>query len=178
MKGFKDKNKKFHPVRDYKGVRKSRDQFTKTQGIRLGKTNNQSIIRKKSAIEEPNVLDKQITKLEKSFKEGLDKTDWNNPRLKGTKWDIDIAYEGSHGTVDSEYFTITAHREGVGSVSYTEAFSNDNWFDPDDTKRSRKIENDPDFAQMEYEKWLAGMLELYEDAMFEGLMLTIEDEYK
>lgn len=173
MKGFKDKNKKFHPIKNNKGVRKSRDQFTKTQGVKMG-----IVIRKKSAIEEPNVLDRQVTKLEKSFKEGLDKMDWSNPKLKGTKWDIDIAYEGSHGTVDSEYFTITAHREGVGSVSYTEAFSNDDWFDPDDTKRSRKIENDPNFAQMEYEKWLASMLELYEDAMFEGLMLTIEDEYK
>ena len=34
MKGFKDSSGKFHPITEYKGVRKSRDQKAKTQGIR------------------------------------------------------------------------------------------------------------------------------------------------
>ena len=35
MKGFKDSSGKFHPISDSKGVRKSRDQSTKTQGVKL-----------------------------------------------------------------------------------------------------------------------------------------------
>lgn len=35
MKGFKDSSGKFHPITDYKGVRKSRDQKAKTQGIKI-----------------------------------------------------------------------------------------------------------------------------------------------
>ena len=37
MKGFKDKNKKFHPITETKGVRKSRDQSMKTQGVKIRK---------------------------------------------------------------------------------------------------------------------------------------------
>ncbi len=35
MKGFKDSNNKFHPITQSKGVRKSRDQQVKTQGIKV-----------------------------------------------------------------------------------------------------------------------------------------------
>jgi len=35
LKGFKDKDGKFHPMNNQKGVRKSRDQSTKTQGIKI-----------------------------------------------------------------------------------------------------------------------------------------------
>lgn len=35
--GFKDKKKKFHPINNKKGVRKSRDQKAKTQGVKLRK---------------------------------------------------------------------------------------------------------------------------------------------
>jgi len=35
LKGFKDSNNKFHPITQSKGVRKSRDQSTKTQGVKL-----------------------------------------------------------------------------------------------------------------------------------------------
>ena len=35
MKGFKDKEGKFRPTENKKGVRKSRDQSTKTEGVRL-----------------------------------------------------------------------------------------------------------------------------------------------
>lgn len=173
MKGH-TQDGKFHPHMQYKKeIRKSRDIVEKEKGVKI-----ESGVRKKSALEEPNTLDKQVIKLQESFKKGLDKHDWKLSRLKNAVWDIDISYEGSHGTVDTEYFTITAFRKGVGSVSYTEAFSNDDWFDPDDTKRAKKIETDSEFAEKEYEKWLGDTLELYEDAMFEGLVTTIEDEYK
>lgn len=36
MKGF-TKDGKFHPITDYKGVRKSRDQSTKTEGVKIRK---------------------------------------------------------------------------------------------------------------------------------------------
>lgn len=47
LKGFKDSKKKFHPITEYKGVRKSRDQSAKTKGIR-----NSIGIRKKSEFEQ------------------------------------------------------------------------------------------------------------------------------
>lgn len=34
MKGFKDSKKKFHPITEQKGVRKSRDQLLKTKGVK------------------------------------------------------------------------------------------------------------------------------------------------
>ncbi len=37
MKGFKDSNNKFHPITQSKGVRKSRDQTAKTQGVKVRK---------------------------------------------------------------------------------------------------------------------------------------------
>ncbi len=35
LKGFKDSSGKFHPITDYKGVRKSRDQSAKLQGVKI-----------------------------------------------------------------------------------------------------------------------------------------------
>jgi len=35
MKGFKDSKGKFHPITDYKGVRKSRDQSSKSKGVKV-----------------------------------------------------------------------------------------------------------------------------------------------
>ena len=35
MKGFKDKNNKFHPITQTKGIRKSRDQKVKQEGVRM-----------------------------------------------------------------------------------------------------------------------------------------------
>jgi len=35
MKGFKDSSGKFHPITEYKGVRKSRDQKAKTKGVKI-----------------------------------------------------------------------------------------------------------------------------------------------
>jgi len=37
MKGFKDSSNRFHPITNYKGVRKSRDQKAKTEGVILKK---------------------------------------------------------------------------------------------------------------------------------------------
>ena len=157
---------------DYKKVtRKSRDTKTKTQGV---------VIRKKTAIAQENNFDVAIKKTEKSLLEGLNEHQWSQDlqRLKNVTWDVSVTYTGSHGTIDSEYFTITAFRKGVGSVEYQEAFSNDDWFDTSDKKLSRRIERDSDFAEKEYNKWLIDRLELYEDAMFEGLVATIEDTYR
>lgn len=174
MKGHMEDGK-FHPHTQSKGIRKSRDQKEKTKGLKV-----EHRIRKKSAIAEETTLDMAIEKLEKSLKEGLDEHTWSPDmqRLKNAVWDVDIVYEGSHGTVDSEYFVITAFRKGIGSVQYTEAFSNDDWFDTSDEKLAKKIENDSDFAEKEYDKWLIDLLEIYEDSMFEGLVATIEDTYR
>lgn len=54
MRGYKDKHKKFHPIKDYKGVRKSRDQSAKTKGIRM----------KRIFQDDPNAIEKLEKKLE------------------------------------------------------------------------------------------------------------------
>jgi len=41
MKGFKDSSGKFHPITEYKGVRKSRNQSTKTEGVKVRKAKTQ-----------------------------------------------------------------------------------------------------------------------------------------
>jgi len=151
------------------GIRKSRDQSTNTQRIRMK--------RESEMIEREDVLAIAVGNTERSLKKGLDEHFKNHPKFKNAVWDVSIDYEGSHGTVDSEYFLITAYRKGVGSVEYREAFSNDDWYDMDDKRRAKKIQNDPDFADREYQKWLAETLTVYEDAMFEGLITTIEDEW-
>jgi len=35
LRGYKDKNKKFHPISETKGVRKSRDQKAKQKGVKI-----------------------------------------------------------------------------------------------------------------------------------------------
>ncbi|MCP6727114.1 MAG: hypothetical protein KJI69_03760 [Patescibacteria group bacterium] len=176
MKGFKDSNNKFHPIsNNKKGTRKSRDQSTKSTGVKI-----ESRIRKKSAIAEETNFDMAIDRLKKSLLEGLNENQWSPDlqRLKNVTWDVDVTYSGSHGTSDSEYFTITAFYKGVGSVEYQEAFSNDDWFDTSDKKLTKRIETDSDFAEKEYDEWLIGLLDLYEDSMFEGLIATIEATYR
>lgn len=83
MKGFKDKNKKFHPINQKKGMRKSRDQKAKTQGVRLRRPN----LKEEDIIVIPNqgqIMDafgklKQKSKWEKnidesnSYNEGFDR---------------------------------------------------------------------------------------------------------
>ncbi len=59
MKGFKDSSNKFHPITQSKGVRKSRDQKAKTQGIRL-----QRIFQ-----DDPDAIPKLEKKLERLEKE-------------------------------------------------------------------------------------------------------------
>ncbi len=50
MKGFKDSNNKFHPITDYKkGVRKSRDQSAKTQGVKIERKKRERIPKCKSS---------------------------------------------------------------------------------------------------------------------------------
>ena len=43
MKGFKDSNNKFHPITSSKGVRKSRDQSAKLEGVRMKRTSSKNI---------------------------------------------------------------------------------------------------------------------------------------
>jgi len=42
LKGFKDSNNKFHPMTQSKGVRKSRDQQAKTEGVKIRKQRTQN----------------------------------------------------------------------------------------------------------------------------------------
>ncbi len=44
MKGFKDSNNKFHPINQSKGVRKSRDQKSKQDGVKLRKQRETSFV--------------------------------------------------------------------------------------------------------------------------------------
>ncbi len=166
-KGF-TKDGKFRPTGN-KGSKSSKEKSVQATGIPI-----------KTAISEESEFDIEVKKLEKSLLEGLNEHEWSSDlqRLKNVSWDVSVTYTGSHGTSDSEYFTITAFRKGVGSVEYQEAFSNDDWFDTSDKKLARKIENDPVFAEQQYEEWLTGLFDLYEDAMFEGLVATIEDTYR
>lgn len=53
MKGFKDKNKKFHPIREYKGVRRSRE--VRTGGVKIT-----SGVRKARALTIPKLIDVDI----------------------------------------------------------------------------------------------------------------------
>lgn len=46
MKGFKDSSGKFHPITNNNGVRKSRDQTTKTEGVRMKRNQKENIISK------------------------------------------------------------------------------------------------------------------------------------
>ena len=165
-KGF-TKDGKFRPTGN-NGRKSSKEKSIQATGIPI-----------KTAISEESEFDIEIKKLAKSLQEGLNEHEWSDElkRLKDVNWVVDVTYSGSHGTVDSEYFTITAFRKGVGSVEYEEAFSNDDWFDINDKKLAKKIENDPVFAQQQYEEWLIGLFDLYEDAMFEGLVATIEATY-
>ena len=46
MKGFKDSSGKFHPMTDSKGVRKSRDQSAKTQGVKIERKKKEGVLGK------------------------------------------------------------------------------------------------------------------------------------
>ena len=129
-----------------------------------------------------NVLDEAVKKLEKDIAKGLKEYDFKiNPSLKNQEWDVNIIYTGSHGTVDSEYFTATVSPKGR-SLSYQadQAFSNDDWSQgtDDDSGYMKKLDEDSDFAEKEYNKWLAETLELYNDALFEELIDTIENKFR
>jgi len=43
LKGFKDSSGKFHPITEHKGVRKSRDQSAKTEGVRMKRTSGRNL---------------------------------------------------------------------------------------------------------------------------------------
>jgi len=67
MKGFKDSSGKFHPISDYKGVRKSRDQKLKQNGVKIRKAKFLTVATSPNNREQPTELvsDSEIEQLYK-----------------------------------------------------------------------------------------------------------------
>ena len=173
MKGFKDKSGKFRPTENKNGIRKSRDQTAKNNGVQL--------TQKRMKRDKVSTAYRKIKELEKDFERGLSEYDFDNKHLKNLDWDVNVTYTGSHGTVDSEYFTVTAvNTRGIGTVETHEAFSNDDWSQgmDDDSGYMKKLDEDSDFAEKEYDKWLAEMLDVYKEGMFQNLVTMIEETYE
>ena len=59
MKGFKDSSGKFHPITDYKGVRKSRDQSAKTEGVKIRKARTDKSFAKLFEIKSSSLSDER-----------------------------------------------------------------------------------------------------------------------
>lgn len=57
--GFKDKNKKFHPISSKKGVRKSRDQSAKTKGVKIRKKSEPFKVSKTEGATEQQLIQMQ-----------------------------------------------------------------------------------------------------------------------
>ena len=100
MKGHKDSDGKFHPHTPYKGVRKSRDQSKKTQGVRFKRTQQASFYQPEPILETEltdifaEVADMETGeinhhKLDKSVKENI-KYILNREKLLGKDESIDI----------------------------------------------------------------------------------------
>jgi len=130
--------------------------------------------------EEKNVLDEAVKNMENGLAKSLSEYNFEvNPDLKNKDWEVDITYTGSHGTVDSEYFIATATPKG-SSLSYQTdlTLSNDDWYDTEDEDYTKRIQEDSDFAEKEYNQWLAGLLEQSDDYIFEGLIGSIENKWR
>ncbi len=124
---------------------------------------------KSNRLGDSKTLESVIKNIEQEWKKSLNEHDFENERLKNIAWDVDISYTGSHGTVDSEFFTLTAFGKGLGDVETNESLSNMDWNEEGDENES---------TEEKYESWLADAFELYEDSMFESLTQTIEDTYR
>jgi len=157
-----------------KKQRISKSSSNQTSGMKIG-----SGIRVPKS-EQKNVLDEAVKNMENSLAKSLSEYNFEvNPDLKSKDWEVDITYTGSHGTVDSEYFIATATPKG-SSLSYQTdlTLSNDDWSDTGDEYYEERIQDDSDFAEEEYNKWLAGMLEQSDDYIFEGLIGSIENKWR
>ena len=176
MKGFKDKSGKFRPTENKKGVRMSRDQSAKTQGVKIEKI--------RMAREKEMNLDDVMKKHEKEFEKSLNEYHFDNPQLRNKNWDVGITYEGGFG---EEYFSFWAGTPKYAkskalagsdvSVTYRSFLSNFDWSEGLDEDIQERIEKDPDFAQKEYDKWLTDSFDTVADGFFEQLVGAIEDEY-
>jgi len=91
MKGFKDSNNKFHPITDYKkGVRKSRDQTAKLQGVRM-----------KRSLSSKNKLEKAIKILEHDF-------------------NFEVEEENMASTKNNKVFSVVDNDEDIDQETYNE----------------------------------------------------------
>jgi len=172
MKGF-TKDGKFRPTERYTKNSLSKHDLQKNVSSHSG---NADELRNKKT-EEFDDLNTVIKRVEKEWKEALNKDD----ELPKVDWDVDITHTGSHGTVDSEYFTLTAFGKGLGDVVVDEALSNDDWMETGDYEKDEKLSElylkDPDKAEHDYDEWLATTFDAYEDGMYEALRDTIVATY-
>ena len=165
MKGFKDSKGKFRPTGNNKSVRKSRDQSTKTQGVK---------IQPRMSREKRNPLEPVLEKTEKEFEKSLKEYDFKNPNLRNKDWEVSITYEGGFS---EEYFRFWAQIKGTDkSVTYRSFLSNFEWSEGMDEKWQKRIENDDKFAQKQYDIWLADSFDTVSDGFFEQFVDAIEEE--
>lgn len=159
------KDDQFHPIKSYKkGVRKSRDQSTKVEGIKI----------ERKARQKEMTLESVLEKTEKEFEKSLKEHDFNNPNLRGKDWEVGITYGGGFS---EEHFSFSAQIMGTDkSFTNTSWISNFDWSEGMDEKIQKRLENDNKFAQKEYEKWLVGSFELSSDSFFMELVDEIEEE--
>lgn len=171
MKGHTSKDGKFHPHSEYKkGIRKSRDQTVKQEGVKIRN--------KRYAKEvEEFPLDKVLEKTEKDIAQGLKEHDFTNPKLRNKEWEVGITYEGGF---QEEYFSFWAQPkdESIKPVTVRSFVSNAEWSSgmDDEDAYNKKLEKDPVFAEKEYANWLAETFEAYNDHWFMDLADTIDDE--
>lgn len=181
MKGHKEDGK-FHPHKQYKkGVRKKRiptDKMVEPKvGVKINSTMHNEGIRLKKDEIKLHPLDKVITNMEKTFETYLNDHDFKNPKLRNKDWSVGITYEGGFS---EEYFSFWAQPkdESIKPITYRSWISNYDWSEgmDEDSGYMEKLDKDPDFAQKEYEKWLADTFHAYGDAWFQSLADAIEDE--
>ncbi len=191
MKGF-TKDGKFHPMKPYnKKIRSKREPFNvakdgvKISSEKLAQMQRGASVRgKRYAMQEDEFpLDIVITKMEKDFEQGLKEHDFTNPKLRNKQWSVGITYEGGFSE-ESFGFWAQPVDESIEPVKISEWISNDGWSEglgdestfPDEFEK--KLENDSDFAEREYAKWLASSFEQYDDHWFMQLADAIEDEHQ
>lgn len=118
--GFKDKNKKFHPINQKIGVRKSRDQHTKTQGVLIRKKLAviPSRVEKGNAFNDTNVIRPRVQTVVKNpyefgDNEGITlRTDPNNPlKIGDTEYWLDLVVHWGKKRFGLEVQTCRPHKK-------------------------------------------------------------------
>lgn len=96
MKGFKDKNKKFHPIGQKSGVRKSRDQKEKTKGVRLKRSEFKSKLTKEAR-------ENFIESIQDQISDDVNTEIASNPKAYGlTQNDVDNSTNKFNNTIINE----------------------------------------------------------------------------